>query len=129
MKKIIKENNLSVMATSTTYYLPYEFAGAAGETNRLAYWDSTRDQGPIVSQATHVADLSRYFGGEVDLHTVAVNTTEFDDEPGKLSLMFLSEDEIKPEHRIPRVTSATWRYKSGAVGSLLHAITLHGKSW
>lgn len=30
-----------------------------------------------------------------------------------------------PENRIPRVTSASWKYKSGAVGSLVHAVCLH----
>lgn len=30
----------------------------------------SRDCGPIVEQATHFVDLSRYFGGDVDLDSV-----------------------------------------------------------
>lgn len=80
----------------------------------------------IVSQGTHVCDLSRYLGGEVDLQSVSATTVNWDDAPGKLRLNFLPEDEkILPENRIPRVTSASWKYKSGAVGSLVHAVALH----
>lgn len=75
-----------------------------------------------------MVDLCRYFGGEVDLDSVATITMEHEDPPANLRLMHLSEDGIASEDRIPRVTSAHWRYQSGAVGSLVHAIALHGQS-
>lgn len=64
-------------------------------------------------------------GGEVDLESVSATTVNWDDAPGKLRLNVLPEETISPENRIPRVTSASWKYKSGAVGSLVHAVALH----
>jgi hypothetical protein len=71
-------------------------------------------------------DLSRYFGGSVLLPSIAAHTVEHDDLPGHLSAKRFDEDLIPEENRIPRLTSASWKYESGAVGSLMHAIALHG---
>lgn len=55
--------------------------------------------------------------------------TEWYEEAGELSAIPLDES-IIPEHdRIPRVTSATWKYDTGAVGSLTHAIILRGTKY
>lgn len=35
-----------------------------------AWWMKSRDCGPIVEQATHFIDLSRYFGGDVVMDSV-----------------------------------------------------------
>ena len=44
--------------------------------------------------------------------------------------MAFNEDETIPaEQRVPRVSSATWKYTSGAVGSLMHVIALHGRDF
>lgn len=64
--------------------------------------------GPIVEQGTHFCDLSRYFGGEVDIATVTAHSLEWDENAGKLSNMSIDESQIAPENRIPRVTAATW---------------------
>jgi hypothetical protein len=40
--------------------------------------------------------------------------------------MPIDEESIPPEERIPRVTSANWKYESGAVGSLSHMLVLQG---
>lgn len=64
--------------------------------------------GPIVEQGTHFCDLSRYFGGEVDIASVTAHSLEWDEEAGQLSKMSIDESKIAPEHRIPRVTAATW---------------------
>lgn len=53
-------------------------------------------------------DLSRYFGGEIDIPSVQAHSLEFYEEPGELSKIPIDEDLIKPIDRIPRVTSATW---------------------
>lgn len=56
----------------------------------------------MVEQATHFCDLSRYFGGEVDLNSVqsvAVGPTE---EIGKLTGKHVDETTIPVENRIPR---------------------------
>jgi predicted dehydrogenase len=64
--------------------------------------------GPIIEQGTHFCDLSRYFGGEVDLTSVQAHSLEWDEENGRLGKMAVDESEIAPENRIPRVTSAAW---------------------
>lgn len=64
--------------------------------------------GPIIEQGTHFCDLSRYFGGEVDMSTVTAHSLEWDENAGHLSKMQVDETAIPPENRIPRVTSATW---------------------
>ena len=53
-------------------------------------------------------DLSRYFGGDVDIPSVQAHSLEFYEEAGKLSKIPIDESAIKPADRIPRVTSATW---------------------
>ncbi|CAO1627216.1 unnamed protein product [Parajaminaea phylloscopi] len=120
MKQILEENNLKVMATNARYIMAYE------NTNKPDWWDKSRSCGPIVEQATHFCDLSRYFGGEVDLDTVVAHSLEHSEPAGKLSKMPIDEGAIPAEERIPRVTCATWKYESGAVGSLTHAVALQG---
>lgn len=53
-------------------------------------------------------DLSRFFGGDVDLKTVRANALEWNEPAGKLTKIGIDEDKIKPENRIPRATSANW---------------------
>ena len=64
--------------------------------------------GPIVEQGTHFCDLSRYFGGEVDIASVQAHSLEWHENAGQLSKMTIDESKILPENRIPRVTAATW---------------------
>lgn len=98
-------------------------------TAKLDWWDKSQSCGPIVEQATHFCDLSRYFGGEVDLDTVMAHSLEHFEPAGHLSKMPVDENKIKPEERIPRITCATWKYESGAVGSLTHAVALQGYNY
>ncbi|KAG9122442.1 hypothetical protein FRC07_001168 [Ceratobasidium sp. 392] len=120
MKQIIKDNNLEVMGTNSRYY------GAYSKGSRLDWWDKSREQGPIIEQATHFCDLARYFGGDVDLATVSARTVEWHERTGKLSRIPIDEALIAPENRIPRATSAIWKYQSGAIGSMTHSTILHG---
>jgi len=46
-----------------------------------------------------------------------------------LSKLAIDESKIAPENRIPRVTSATWKYDSGAVGSFTHVVGLQGTNY
>ena len=39
-----------------------------------SYWTKSKYGGPIVEQGTHFVDLSRYFGGDVNLATVQANS-------------------------------------------------------
>ncbi|KAI5123351.1 hypothetical protein M0805_001772 [Coniferiporia weirii] len=123
MKQIIIDNDLKVMATVARYACAYEAIQGYG------WWDKSKSQGPIIEQGTHFCDLSRYFGGEVDISSVQAHSLEWDEEAGKLSKMFIDEGKIAPENRIPRVTSAVWKYESGAVGTLTHAVALQGTNY
>lgn len=123
MKSILEENNLNVMATNARYVMAYE------QVNKPAWWDKSKDLGPVIEQATHFCDLSRYFGGDVDLGSILATALEYDEAPGKLSKVPVDESKISPENRIPRVTAANWTYTSGAVGSLMHAVALQGTDY
>ncbi|WWC65535.1 uncharacterized protein I303_108153 [Kwoniella dejecticola CBS 10117] len=121
MKQILKENNLEVMMTSARYVMAYEHSA------KVAWWTKSIDCGPIVEQATHFCDLSRYFAGEVDLGTVMAHSVEWYEKPGQLTKIPFDEKNLVPEDdRIPRFTSATWKYKSGAIGHLEHGVALQG---
>ncbi|AAW46906.1 hypothetical protein CNBM2420 [Cryptococcus deneoformans B-3501A] len=121
MKQILKENNLEVMMTSARYVMAYEHSA------KIAWWTKSVDCGPIVEQATHFCDLSRYFAGEVDLDTVMAHSIEWYEKPGQLTKIPFDESALVPEDdRIPRFTSATWKYKSGAIGHLEHGVSLQG---
>lgn len=64
--------------------------------------------GPIIEQGTHFCDLSRYFGGEIQIDTVQGHSLEWDEPAGVLSKIAIDENKIAPENRIPRATAATW---------------------
>lgn len=123
MKQIIATNNLTVMGTIARYACAYESIA------KPAWWTKSIDMGPIVEQGTHFCDLSRYFGGDVDISTVRAHSVEYDEVPGKLSAIPVDESIIPENDRIPRMTSATWKYESGAVGSFVHAAALQGTAY
>ncbi|WOO84424.1 putative protein [Vanrija pseudolonga] len=125
MKQIIHENDLSVMATNARYSAAYE------SIDKPAWWDKSKDMGPVIEQGTHFCDLSRYFGGDVDLSTVAARTVEWYEKPGVLSKIpaAVNEKAIPEEERIPRITSAVWKYENGAVGSFTHTVALQGTAY
>ena len=121
MKQIIIDNDLTVMATIARYACAYEAIA------KPDWWDKTKRHvdhsfhfglpthhpyscscGPVVEQGTHFCDLSRYFGGDVDIDSVVAHSVEWDEVPGRLSKMSIDESLIAPENRIPRITSATW---------------------
>ncbi|KAJ3883725.1 putative oxidoreductase C terminal-domain-containing protein [Lentinula edodes] len=123
MKHIIDENNLTVMTTIARYACAYEAIA------KPDWWDKSKSAGPVIEQGTHFCDLSRYFGGEVDYSSVVAHSLEWDENAGQLSAMKVDESKIPPENRIPRVTSATWKYESGAVGTFTHVVALQGTNY
>ncbi|TDL24801.1 hypothetical protein BD410DRAFT_62189 [Rickenella mellea] len=123
MKRILEENNVTVMCTVARYACAYESIA------KPEWWDKSLSNGPIIEQGTHFCDLSRYFGGEVDISTVAANSLEWNETAGHLSKLRIDESKIAPENRISRVTSANWKYESGAVGSLTHTVALQGVNY
>ncbi|KAJ3521873.1 hypothetical protein NMY22_g12133 [Coprinellus aureogranulatus] len=123
MKKIIEDNNLTVMCTIARYACAYEAIA------KPEWWDKSKSAGPVIEQGTHFCDLSRYFGGEVDISTVQAHSLEWDENAGRLGKMAIDESKIPAENRIPRVTSATWKYANGAVGSFSHVVALQGHNY
>lgn len=82
MKQIIHENNLTVMATNARYVSSLvnkrkQFANhiiqscAYEAIAKPAWWNKAIDMGPVIEQGTHFCDLSRYFGGDVDMNSIA----------------------------------------------------------
>ncbi|GAA6000826.1 Gfo/Idh/MocA family oxidoreductase [Rhodotorula paludigena] len=120
MRQIIEDNELEVMATNARYYCSY------ANIAKPAWWMKSKDCGPIVEQGTHFVDLSRYFGGDVDMDSVQAQALEWDEPAGQLSKVPVDENAIAEEDRIPRVTTASWKYENGGVGTLTHALTLQG---
>jgi len=123
MKQIIHDNHLTVMGTNARYSCAYEAIA------KPAWWNKAIDMGPVIEQGTHFCDLSRFFGGDVDINSVVARSVEFYEKPGKLSKVPIDESKIPEELRIPRFTAAVWKYESGAVGSFTHAVALQGHAY
>ena len=46
----------------------------------------------MIEQGTHFCDLSRYFGGNVDISTIQARSIEWDEDAGKLSKIGIDEN-------------------------------------
>ena len=135
MKSIIVENNLTVMATTARYACAYTAIPAVEWWNKslacvhfcpnpsiicpnLAKLRSNCRTSHTLLLVNFIylctktyrsaGDLSRYFGGEVDLSSVMAHSLEWNEKAGEISKIPIDESKIPPEQRIPRVTSATW---------------------
>ncbi|KAJ5815101.1 hypothetical protein N7474_006878 [Penicillium riverlandense] len=117
---IIRDNKLRIMSVGARYTCAYS------KIRKIDWWDKSKQCGPIVEQATHFADLCRYLGGEINLRTVHSYALEHDEPAGKLMHQAVDESQILEEERIPRATISSWKYTTGALGSLTHIIGLHG---
>jgi predicted dehydrogenase len=99
------------------------------------FWDRAMSGGPIIEQATHFVDLARYLLGEVDLDSVQAQAIPASHALGNLTDMPVlpsgagMEDGIPAERRIPRATVATWRFESGALGTLTHGLLQQGRPY
>ncbi|TPX68555.1 hypothetical protein SpCBS45565_g03101 [Spizellomyces sp. 'palustris'] len=123
MKQLIAENNLTVMSTMARYTCSYAHIA------KMDWWMKSISCSPIVEQGTHFCDLSRYFGGDVDISSVQAHSVEHDEPPGHLSVIPIDESSIPPLDRVPRITTAIWKYTSGAVGTIVHGINLQGTKY
>jgi len=92
------------------------------------WWDLRRSGGPIIEQATHFCDLSRYLAGDVNLETVSSIFVSPQDKSGQLSEVPKGcETNLEDQYKIPRATHAFWKYKeNGSIGCLSHALTMKG---
>ena len=127
MKSILEEFGRPVMGINARYICAYS------EMDHPFWWDKTKSGGPIVEQATHFCDLMRYIVGEVDPATIsalAVPPSDDPSAPGYLTAVKPINNEKKVgEHRIPRLTTAHWLFCNGAVGNLIHTVSLHGPKY
>jgi predicted dehydrogenase len=115
-----------------------KFNCAYSPINKEAWWDMRKSGGPVVEQSTHVVDLARYLSEseveESSLHACAIfpsdqplsKLTDVPQPYGSSNENETVEDRVPFEHRIPRVTTATWRFQSGALCTLTHGVMLHG---
>ncbi|OLL23874.1 hypothetical protein NEOLI_004845 [Neolecta irregularis DAH-3] len=122
-KQIIEDHKLKIIAISASYAPTYP------DIAKNFWWDKNGACGPIVEQATHFVDLCRFIGGEIDLDTVLAHAVEHDEKPGVLSKISANESAIPPGQRIPRATTAVWKFISGAVGHIQHVVSLHGDKY
>lgn len=119
-KQIIERNNINVMAVTARYAMAYQ------KSKKPHWWMKSREGGPVIEQGTHFCDLMRYFAGDVDLGTVQATTLEHFESVGQINPQFVEEHKIDDDDRVPRITSAFWKFKTGAVGNFVHAVALHG---
>lgn len=59
----------------------------------------------------------------------SAHSLEHTSPAGKLSKIPIDESKIPADDRIPRVTTAAWKYESGAVGQLIHSVSLQGTAY
>ena len=128
MKELLKEHGRPLMSINTLFNCAYV------NSTRAYLWNIHKSGGPIVEQATHMCDLLRYFGGEVDyqqLTALAVPASDDPTEPGHLTALspVLDESNVPSDSRVPRLTHAQWKFTNGAVGSLTHAVSIHGSKY
>lgn len=126
MREIIEQHG-PIRAFNARYNCAYS------TLNKAMWWDVEHCGGPIIEQATHFCDLARFLGGEINLDTLNAISIKQTDSAGDLSkippnIMNL-EQGLPKERRIPRVTNAFWKYESGAIGSLMHGVLLHGQKY
>lgn len=122
-RQIIVDNNLTIMCALARYAFAYNL------TRKAEWWRKSGNGGPAVEQMTHFCDLLRYLVGEVDKTSVRVTTLEHDEPASTIKNANIDEDAFDPDDRIPRVTSATWKFDTGAVGTFTHIIALHGQKY
>jgi len=128
MHKISQQYGRPVMAINARFNCAYP------HILRPAWWNNALVGGPIVEQATHFCDLMRYLGGEVkagELSALCVEASDSSSTAGYLTSVpkAIQEERIPPSQRVPRLTTAHWRFESGGVGTLTHGVALHGKKY
>jgi len=145
MKQIIHENNLTVMATNARYVSTDDSASLTvvlcvrGDRQaRLVeqgYRHGTghRARYPFLRLVSILRWRRRYqlccVGRWQYIADNSARSIEHYEAPGKLSKIPIDESKIPEELRIPRLTSAVWKYENGAVGSFTHAVALQGHAY
>ena len=125
LRAILRDTLLGPCVFTARYNCAYS------RINKAAFWDTRRNGGPIIEQATHFLDLARYLCGEVDLDSLQVTRIAADSAQGTLRYMPTDDAgraldaNVPAQYRITTATLAQWRFVSGAVGNLAHGVLLH----
>jgi len=95
--------------------------------SRPMWWDVKSSGGPIIEQATHFCDLARFLCGEIDFDSIRALSVKQHHARGHLKHCPSNVDEqlIPQSRRVPRVTTAFWKFEHGGVGNLTHGVLLH----
>ena len=128
MKSILKQHGRAIMGINARYACAYS------KSTNVVWWNKSKSGGPVVEQATHFCDIMRYLGGEVNTQSIsalAIPASDSELDPGFLSRMNpdLKENRTAKEWRVPRMTTAHWKFDNGAVGNLTHVVALHGGNY
>lgn len=126
MKELITAHGGKVIAFNCRYYNAYS------EMRKNFWWDVDASGGPIVEQATHFCDLARFLCGDIKDGSVQASCLPATDPSGagKLSSFKHPCEEGVPEERLPpRTCAAMWRFEEGGLGTVMHAIALHGEKY
>jgi predicted dehydrogenase len=108
---------------------------AYSDIRKESWWDVRSSGGAVVEQATHMVDLARYLLGDVEESSIRGAGVPAASPLGERGDMPRRPDGepygrlAPPECRMPQLTSALWRFRSGAVGSLTHGVLLHGRRY
>jgi len=120
----IKEllNGKTIVSTTARYNSAYV------SIPKPMWWDVRRSGGPIIEQATHFCDLSRYFCGDVSLDTINTLQVHSTEKAGELSEVPQGcEVGVDDQFKIPRSTHSIWKYENnGSIGCLSHALLMKG---
>lgn len=122
-KKLLEENDTPIALLVGRYVATYN------HILKKSWWDTALSGGTIVEQATHFVDLHRYLGGEIDHDSILATAVGPDYPLTAMAPHPQGENLVPPERRVNRVTSATWRFETGAVGSLTHSCLQHEQNF
>ena len=128
MREMLQQYGRPVMAINARYNCAYS------SSTHSAWWNKACSGGPIVEQATHFCDLMRYLGGEVRAGELSALCVEASDRSGAAGYLtsvadVIQEQSVPGSQRVPRLTTAHWRFESGGVGTLTHGVALHGRKY
>ncbi|POW15976.1 hypothetical protein PSHT_06914 [Puccinia striiformis] len=120
MQRIIAETGKPVMMVVARYVCSY------AKIDSEVWWNKSKSLGPIVEQGTHLDTLEEKLFWRL---FKPLRPKQHYEEAGKLEAIPIDESKIPANDRVPRTTSAIWKFDTGAVCSFSHALTLQGTKY
>ncbi|KAK9803338.1 hypothetical protein WJX73_005466 [Symbiochloris irregularis] len=122
-KRILAENDTPLACLIGRYTATYN------HIRKRSWWDLDMSGGTIVEQATHFVDLMRYFGGEIVQDSILAAAVGPNYPLASMAPHPEGENLVPMDRRVNRVTSATFHFDRGAVGSLTHTCLMHEQNF